>query len=559
MRRIRFRILIIFLIAIMCSLCIGFFINKYYIEIDHESFISVQGKNLLTNSGREYRIKGISFGNNVWYRPKSAPVTDHDEKSFEEIAQLGFNTVRFYINYDLFEDDDRPYEYKASGFEWLDQNIEWAKKHRIRLIINMHVPQGGFLSRSNISFWQTENMERFRSLWLTIAKRYQEETTILGYGLLNEPYMPYYKNPDQALNLYYSFIKDVMGDIRKVDSKHIIFLEKPYGCVNTADNEVTYPWRVTESFQIVGDTNVAYEYHFYDKFEFTSQKQLRLPSFRDWYYGDDTRIILSGNRDWKAALDFEPIDIKTVGDWTLVTSSLLQLRDQGNTGFWYMTISNSNRENNVYIDDVTIKEYDTKGKYLRDIYQYDFGNGISFVGSSSNTDGGQCEYDSENGYLAPGCAKVNGVDGRYKFSITYNDNNFFRVKDGNYYQLTLQIKTTNQSVAIIPGIQMQEIEKLYTLNKDYLESQLRNYLDWSDINNVPIYLGEFGASGYIMGNEYKGEEWVRDMFELLNQYGMHYNYHDYRDENYGLYMDDGLTGQQHKNRILYQIFKTEVK
>ena len=42
---------------------------------------------------------------------------------------MGFNSVRFYLNYGLFEDDSKPYEYKESGFEWIDRNVEWAKEN----------------------------------------------------------------------------------------------------------------------------------------------------------------------------------------------------------------------------------------------------------------------------------------------------------------------------------------------------------------------------------------------------------------------------------------------
>jgi len=43
---------------------------------------------------------------------------------------MGMNTIRFYLNYHFFEDDTNPYNYKQTAWDWLDQNIAWAKKIR---------------------------------------------------------------------------------------------------------------------------------------------------------------------------------------------------------------------------------------------------------------------------------------------------------------------------------------------------------------------------------------------------------------------------------------------
>ncbi|MCD1654468.1 hypothetical protein K7J14_07085 [Treponema zuelzerae] len=58
----------------------------------------------------------------MWSNPSSANgFTHHTMDDYAAAAAMGFNSVRFYINYGLFEDDSKPYAYKEAGFAWLDQ------------------------------------------------------------------------------------------------------------------------------------------------------------------------------------------------------------------------------------------------------------------------------------------------------------------------------------------------------------------------------------------------------------------------------------------------------
>ena len=125
-------------------------------------YVYASGTKLYAPSGEEYLIRGIAFGNEVWGNPKNPSDVHHDEQSYKEISELGFNSVRFYLNYGLFDDDSNPYIYKESGFEWLDKNIAWAKKYDIKLVLNMHYPQGGYQSQGNgMALWtDAENQNR---------------------------------------------------------------------------------------------------------------------------------------------------------------------------------------------------------------------------------------------------------------------------------------------------------------------------------------------------------------------------------------------------------------
>lgn len=207
-------------------------------ESTSPNFIRTNGTQIIDSHGNPFQIKGIGMGNNVWYSQWQLPTTDHDENSFAELEQLGFNSVRFYLNAALFESAETPYTYNENAFQWLDDNVQWAKKHNIRLLLNMHIPQGGKTKSSNTVFWDDQEYQsRFIALWTEIARRYANEDTILGYGLLNEPFVPECSTPDESLNLYYTLMEKTAASIRQVDPNHILFLERPYGTVNSTQKK----------------------------------------------------------------------------------------------------------------------------------------------------------------------------------------------------------------------------------------------------------------------------------------------------------------------------------
>ena len=175
-------------------------------------FYRVNGTSIVDSGNMPILLKGIAMGNMVW-SSSYPPANDHNEDSFRELSELGFNSVRFYLNYCFFEDAQAPYTYKETGFDWLDQNIAWAKKYGIRLILNMHIPQGGFQSQGKgLALWQNpENQKRLIALWTEIAGRYADEDAIIGYSLINEPAVPLLNDKSYIDTLCISYLKTSKG------------------------------------------------------------------------------------------------------------------------------------------------------------------------------------------------------------------------------------------------------------------------------------------------------------------------------------------------------------
>ena len=105
----------------------------------------MDGDRIIGPDGKPLELRGMSFGNRVWLDDR-LPRTHHDERDYARLAALGLNAVRFYVNYRTLETDDAPGKWLADGLQWLDDNVAWAKKHGVYLILNQHVPPGGFIA-----------------------------------------------------------------------------------------------------------------------------------------------------------------------------------------------------------------------------------------------------------------------------------------------------------------------------------------------------------------------------------------------------------------------------
>ena len=142
------------------------------------------------------------------------------------IQSLRLNLVRIPINYHLFEDDMNPGVIKEASFAYLDTVINLCARHHIYTVIDLHAFPG-----SQNQHWHSDNpthiarfwlykdfQERGVHLWEVIAERYKDNPWVAGYDVMNEP-------ADPTGEELFSYYKRLRGAIRKIDSKHILFLE----------------------------------------------------------------------------------------------------------------------------------------------------------------------------------------------------------------------------------------------------------------------------------------------------------------------------------------------
>ena len=228
-----------------------------------DGFVTIQGADLIQPNGEKLYIQGTNLGN--WLNPEGymfgfrrtnsawmidllfkeavgPDVTAQFWKEFKDnyvtkadidfIASEGANTIRLPFNYKLFTDEDYMGQTGGKdGFERIDSVVSWCKANRLYLILDMHDCPGG-QTGDNIDDgygypWLFESeacQQLFCNIWREIAERYKNETTILGYELMNEPIAHYFENKDSLYHLLQPLYQRAVKAIREVDTNHIILL-----------------------------------------------------------------------------------------------------------------------------------------------------------------------------------------------------------------------------------------------------------------------------------------------------------------------------------------------
>ena len=439
---------------------------------DTHGFIKVNGEKLYDEHGQEYVIKSMGMGNAVWDNPSKPVTTYATEESYKELSELGFNAVRFYVNVNLLEDKNNPYTYKEDGFAWVSQNIEWAKKYNMKVLINMHVPAGGFIDAKNVSFWKEENVARYKALWMEIVKRYKNESAVLGYGLLNEPYVPAQKATEpadaegdssdvkkqkkaqrdaqqkiyyqEAKDMYYNLMNEMTSKIRAAGDNHIVFVERVYGC--NVSGVTAYPWGYTESYDLLNDDNVVYEYHYYYPLEYTHQGLSWINYSEDLTYPNDKIAYVVGARTYlnvykNTVKNYNP----TASGWQKVESSLLKNDGSFNYGYWIFETSKLGSNGDVYVDEITISEYDENDKFVRDVYLYDFSKGKNINALNMDNTGTAHSASTTEGHNAAGCLKIHGVDKGFRCYLNGDAYMNIAMKKGYSYKVSAYVKFENCS------------------------------------------------------------------------------------------------------------------
>ncbi|MCW5220347.1 glycoside hydrolase family 5 protein [Verminephrobacter aporrectodeae subsp. tuberculatae] len=165
-----------------------------------------------------------------------------NESDIAYLRSLGATVVRLPLNYRHFEDDSAPCVYKEAGFARLDRVLDWCAQHGLYAILDLHAVQGwqnvhwhcDNASRISLFWHDAHYQDRFVALWCEIARRYQDRAVVAGYNLINEPCvgnqrgdLPWnvYDNYQPGWPLINAVYRRTVDAIRKIDPRHIIFLE----------------------------------------------------------------------------------------------------------------------------------------------------------------------------------------------------------------------------------------------------------------------------------------------------------------------------------------------
>jgi endoglucanase len=142
------------------------------------------------------------------------------------LSSLGLNHVRVPINYLHFEDDDRPFELKQSGFRLVDRVVDICDRAGIYAILDLHALPGAqnqHWHSNNPSHWahfwtHRHFQDRVVNIWEKLADRYRANPAVAGYNIMNEP-------GDASGEKIKPFYDRVVAAVRAIDPDHIIFLD----------------------------------------------------------------------------------------------------------------------------------------------------------------------------------------------------------------------------------------------------------------------------------------------------------------------------------------------
>jgi endoglucanase len=537
----------------------------------------VKGTKITTSAGEEIQLRGFVFGNEV-SSTTAVPSGHHVGGDYARLAQMGMNSVRFYLNYWSFEDNDVPYKYKEDAFAWLDQNVEWAKAYDVRLIVNLQVP----VLEHHTEFWEDDERQlRFVELWRTIAERYRAEPQIAGYGLLNEP------SPTKNLKQWQLLADKTVSAIRDVDQQHILFLGRA-DSIGGDTSEVA-----GNNFPIVSDPNVVYEFRFYKPFQFTHQNagtsetvaregwypdasvpevewhELELIHVADseklpagdspWTPLETTRFLVEAERisiakpalrcdqskgwasfDRLSLLRLPPEKVRIRQDAEAAEQAILQLPKKQRP--WLSPKQKQQK------DDALAARLEPEVVFDIDL---DTQRGWEFFAKDG---AGKGEFITQgNGDFT--AISISGTAGLASFSAELLR---FVPTLGAEYWLKGTARGSSLGGASRCLIQLEMYaseEPVLGRTKEYLEKELLRFIEWGRDKKVPLYLAEFGTirDSFLPGRG--GEKWVEDMLKLLKQHRLHFAYRAFHDHEFGLFTDPRhLPSDAQLNRSLQDVF-----
>ena len=224
-------------------------------------FVTTRGKEFVSPDGKPLLLKGINLGN--WLLPEGymfkfkatnsprliqaaiSELVGEDKarqfwKTYRDnyiaredihfIKQSGFNSVRIPFSFRLFVSDGTVPRLEGPGYELLDRVVDWCRSEGVYVILDMHAAPGGQTGDNIDDSWgypflfeSRESQELTVNLWRKLAARYRNQSTVIGYDLLNEPIAPYFDTGSLNTRLE-PLYREIVKAIRDVDRNHIVFL-----------------------------------------------------------------------------------------------------------------------------------------------------------------------------------------------------------------------------------------------------------------------------------------------------------------------------------------------
>jgi len=197
--------------------------DSHHTESYLPNSITVNKDLFVDNNGRQVILNGINI---VSKSKEEGYIFKGGPEVYQNLKKWGVNCIRFIIIWDRLEPS--PGEYNEAYLKEIDQRVAWAKENNIFVVLDMHqdlysvkysdgAPKwatldegkphatGAIWSDSYMlseavqtsfdNFWKNKPasdgigiQDHYAALWKHIAKRYANNTTVIGYDIMNEPF-----------------------------------------------------------------------------------------------------------------------------------------------------------------------------------------------------------------------------------------------------------------------------------------------------------------------------------------------------------------------------------
>ncbi|MDF3069015.1 MAG: glycoside hydrolase family 5 [Polyangiaceae bacterium] len=272
-------------------------------------WLHTEGNAFVTDESVPVRLTGLGLANQSWgqwvsgasdalaaankdplVRPEAQYPWALGDEDFRILQGLSLHAVRYDINYELFAPENPR---QAQNLALLRAHAQRLGTLGMYMIVNLAMPIGldnqsdGFErlkpapERELSIFEDPSYFAATLRMWKTVAEKLADLPEVAGYELINEPRLP--SDADGGLTSYRAKYQALCDAIREVDQKHVIFV--PEYNSREANPGETYYDGVTQQpvvdsgeqgviwdrhFVPVTGTNIAYVFHLYDPFEYTS-------------------------------------------------------------------------------------------------------------------------------------------------------------------------------------------------------------------------------------------------------------------------------------------------
>jgi hypothetical protein len=182
-------------------------ISSYGVIKQSLDWLRVEGQWIVDESGNKIQLRGVGMTYNGY------DWMDRAKGYIDTMAGRGLNVARLAFCHPDFPEGSLPVYDPIQ----MDEILDYLEAKGMYAILDNH--------QYWATAWQPDaTPEDWISMWVEIATRYANRSSVLGYEINNEPYgtmFGSYSFPDLAVQC--------LQAIRQVDQKHIVFLAEYYG------------------------------------------------------------------------------------------------------------------------------------------------------------------------------------------------------------------------------------------------------------------------------------------------------------------------------------------